>query len=95
MAVLVRNPDRLRTVVNHIVKHFQMKVEPNGFKAQVVTFDRQCCVLCKQVMDELIGAEASANGRPAIGVTRFSSTESPAQLHPHGIERIRKENTSC
>jgi type I restriction enzyme R subunit len=60
MAVLVKNPERVRAVVQHIVTHFQQKVEPNGFKAQVVVFDRECCVLYKQVMDELIGAEASA-----------------------------------
>lgn len=60
MAVLVKNPERVRAVVNHIVKHYQTKVEPNGFKAQVVTFDRECCVLYKQVMDELLGPEASA-----------------------------------
>jgi type I restriction enzyme R subunit len=60
MAVLVKNPDRVRALVNHIVKHFQTKVEPNGFKAQVVTFDRECCVLYKTVMDELIGPDASA-----------------------------------
>jgi len=60
MAVLVKNPERVRAVVSHIVKHFQAKVEPNGFKAQVVTFDRECCVLYKQVMDELIGEDASA-----------------------------------
>jgi type I restriction enzyme R subunit len=60
MAVLVKNPERVRAVVNHIVKHFQSKVEPNGFKAQIVTFDRACCVLYKAVMDELVGPDASA-----------------------------------
>ncbi len=60
MAVLVKNPERVRAVVSHMVQHFQSKVEPNGFKAQVVTFDRECCVLYKQIMDELIGSEASA-----------------------------------
>ncbi|MBI5818277.1 MAG: type I restriction endonuclease subunit R [Verrucomicrobia bacterium] len=60
MAVLVKNPERIRAVVQHIVKHFQQKVEPNGFKAQVVVFDRECCVLYKAVMDELVGPEASA-----------------------------------
>jgi len=60
MAVLVKNPKRVRAVVEHIVQHFQTKVEPNGFKAQVVCFDRECCVLYKKVMDELIGPEASA-----------------------------------
>ena len=60
MAVLVKNPERVRAVVQHMVTHYQTKVEPNGFKAQVVVFDRECCVLYKQVMDELIGPEASA-----------------------------------
>jgi type I restriction enzyme R subunit len=60
MAVLVKNPERVRAVVEHIVKHFQTKVEPNGFKAQVVCFDRECCVLYKTVMDEIIGPDASA-----------------------------------
>jgi len=60
MARLVKNPERIRAVVQHMVNHFQAKVEPNGFKAQVVVFDRECCVLYKQVMDELIGPEASA-----------------------------------
>ncbi len=60
MAVLVKNPERVRAVVSHMVNHFRTKVEPSGFKAQVVVLDRECCVLYKAVMDELVGPEASA-----------------------------------
>jgi type I restriction enzyme, R subunit len=60
MAVLVKNPERVRAVASHMVNHFRAKVEPNGFKAQVVVFDRECCVLYKAVMDELVGPDASA-----------------------------------
>jgi type I restriction enzyme R subunit len=60
MAVLIKAPVRVNAICQHIVKHFQEKVEPNGFKAQVVSFDRECCVLYKKAMDELIGPEASA-----------------------------------
>ena len=60
MAVLVKNPERVRAVVEHIVRHYRAKVEPNGFKAQVVCFDRECCVLYKKVMDEIAGPDASA-----------------------------------
>lgn len=60
MAVLVKNPERVQAVVEHIVQHYQTKVEPNGFKAQVVCFDRECCVLYKTAMDAIIGPEASA-----------------------------------
>ena len=60
MAVLIKAPTRVQAICQHIVSHFQKKVEPNGFKSQVVTFDRECCVLYKRILDELVGAEASA-----------------------------------
>ena len=82
MAVLVKNPERVRAVVNHIVTHFQSKVEPNGFKAQVVTFDRECCVLYKEVMDELIGPEASAIVMSASPATRQNGRNTSATRMP-------------
>jgi len=60
MAVLIKAPVRVQAICQHIVNHYQDKVEPNGFKAQVVTFDRECCVLYKKAMDELVGPDASA-----------------------------------
>ncbi len=59
MAVLIKAPERVKTICEHIVNHYQKKVEPNGFKAQVVTFDRECCVIYKKVLDKLVGPEAS------------------------------------
>ena len=60
MAVLIKAPARVSAICQHIVNHYQEKVEPNGFKVQVVTFDRECCVLYKKSMDELVGPEVSA-----------------------------------
>ena len=59
MAVLIKSPERVQGICEHIVKHFKEKIEPNGFKSQVVTFDRECCVLYKNALDKLIGPEAS------------------------------------
>lgn len=59
MAVLVKNPERVKAVVEHIVEHYRTKVEPNGFKAQVVCFDRECCVLYKNAMDAIAGPDSS------------------------------------
>ena len=42
---LITAPERLHDVCAHIANHFKTKVEPNGFKAMVVTYDRECCVL--------------------------------------------------
>lgn len=60
MAVLIKAPARVQAICQHIVNHYQSKIEPTGLKAQVVTFDRECCVLYKNVIDELAGPEASA-----------------------------------
>ena len=60
MAVLIKAPARVQAICQHIINHYQHKVEPNDFKAQVVTFDRECCVLYKKAMDELVGPDATA-----------------------------------
>lgn len=60
MAVLIKTPARVQAICQHIVQHYQAKVGPNGLKAQVVTFDRECCVLYKKAIDVLAGPEASA-----------------------------------
>ena len=59
MAVLVKTPERIRRVCEDIVQHFQSKVEPNGFKGQIVTFDRESCLLYKQELDKLLPPAAS------------------------------------
>jgi type I restriction enzyme R subunit len=59
MAVLVKTPERIRHVCEDIVQHFQSKVEPNCFKGQIVTFDRESCLLYKTELDKLLPPEAS------------------------------------
>lgn len=59
MAVLVKSPERIRAICADIAQHFQEKVAPNGFGAQVVTFDRESCVLYKQELDKHLPAEVS------------------------------------
>lgn len=59
MAVLVKTPERIRKVCEDIVQHYQTKVEPNGFKGQIVTFDRESCLLFKDELDKLLPPEAT------------------------------------
>ena len=60
MAVLVKTPERIRVVAADIARHFRERVQPQGFKGQVVAFDRAACVLYKQALDEMLPPEASA-----------------------------------
>ena len=50
---------RIRKVCEHIVKHFREQIEPNGYKGQVVVYDRECCLMYKEEIDKLLGEEAS------------------------------------
>lgn len=59
MAILVKAPERIRAICGDIAKHFQEKVAPNGFGAQVVTFDRESCLLYKQELDRHLPPEVS------------------------------------
>jgi len=60
MAVLVKSPERIEKICADIARHFQEKVAPNGFGAQVVTFDRESCVLYKRALDQHLPPEVSA-----------------------------------
>jgi type I restriction enzyme R subunit len=59
LAVLVKSPERIQKICADIARHFQEKVAPGGFGAQVVTFDRESCVLYKKALDEYLQPEMS------------------------------------
>ena len=59
MAVLVKSPQRIGAICADIARHYDENVAPNGFGAQVVTFDRESCVLYKQELDKHLPEEAS------------------------------------
>ena len=59
MEVLVKVPERIQNICADVAKHFQEKVKPNGFKAMLVTFDRESCLLYKAELDEYLPPEAS------------------------------------
>ncbi len=59
MKAIMYNPARIRKVCEHIAKHFRERIEPNGYKGQVVVYDRECCLRYKEVLDELLGEDAS------------------------------------
>ncbi|MDK8871743.1 HsdR family type I site-specific deoxyribonuclease [Paracoccus sp. SSJ] len=59
MSILVKAPKRITAICADIAKHFQEKVAPNGFGAQVVSFDRESCLLYKQELDRHLPPEVS------------------------------------
>ena len=59
MQAIMYDEKRIRKVCAHIVKHFTEKIRPNGYKAQVVVYDRHCCLKYKEELDKLLGEEYS------------------------------------
>ena len=59
MAVFLKSPERVRTIVADIVEHFKAHVDPERLKAMIVTPDRYACVQYKEELDKLLRPEAS------------------------------------
>jgi type I restriction enzyme R subunit len=59
MSTLVKVPERVEKICADIAAHFQDKVQPNGFKGMVVTFDQESCLLYKAALDQHLPPEAS------------------------------------
>lgn len=59
-ATLVKLPKRMEAVARDIVEHYKLYVEPNGFKAQIVAYDRESVAAYKKLLDKLMPAEWSA-----------------------------------
>lgn len=58
-SALVKLEKRMRAVALDIVEHFKLYIEPNGFKAQIVCYDREACAVYKKLLDEQIPKEWS------------------------------------
>lgn len=59
MAAFLKSPERVSKIVLDIATHFKEKVDPQGFKAMIVTPDRFACVQYKEELDKHFAFEAS------------------------------------
>jgi type I restriction enzyme R subunit len=86
MAVLVKVPERIEAICGDIARHFQEKVEPNGFKAMVVTFDQESCLLYKAALDRHLPPEASE-----IVISVSGKEREDARYKPYKRDRDAEE----
>lgn len=83
MAVLVKVPDRVATICQDIATHYRAKVEPQGFKAMVVTYDQDCCLLYKAALDKHLPAGSTD--------VVISVTKDDARFEPYDRTRDEEE----
>lgn len=56
---LVKLDKRMEAVIQDIVEHYKLYVLPNGFKAQIVCYDREATAKYKALLDKLVPPEWS------------------------------------
>lgn len=59
-AALVKLPKRMEAVARDIADHYRLYVAPDGYKAQVVAYDRDAVATYKQLLDKIVPSEWSA-----------------------------------
>ncbi|ROQ82493.1 type I restriction enzyme R subunit [Streptomyces sp. CEV 2-1] len=59
LEALIKAPARVGKIAADIAEHFTAKVAPQGFKAQVVVYDKATCVAYKKELDGLLGPDVS------------------------------------
>lgn len=62
LADLVRHPKRIELIAFDLWNHFKSYALPDGFKAQLVAYDREAIILYKQTLDKLIAADYEKQG---------------------------------
>lgn len=62
---LVKHPKRIDLIAYDVWQHFKHYAKPDGFKAQLVAYDREAIVLYKRALDRHIAAELAKDGMNA------------------------------
>jgi type I restriction enzyme R subunit len=82
---ILLNPDRIRAVCADILDHYTAKIAPNGFKAQVVAFDRELVVAYMQELGRLI-AERGLPYETAVVMT-VGGKDEPTSWLEYALDR--------
>ncbi len=83
---LVKLDKRMRAVARDIVDHYRLYIDPNGFKAQVVCYDREATAKFKQLFDELIPAEWTE-----VIYSSGDPNSDPENLRKYNTSRAQRE----
>lgn len=68
LADLVKHPKRIELIAFDIWTHFKAFARPDGFKAQIVCYDRESIILYKRALDKIIAED--------LGDAKFASSMS-------------------
>jgi len=95
-SALVKLPERMKAIAQDIVDHYRLYVLPNGFKAQVVCYDREATATYKKLLDEMIPNNWSAvvysPGNPNTEVENLSQYNTSKRERDEIINNFKNPN---
>ncbi|MFN8469471.1 MAG: HsdR family type I site-specific deoxyribonuclease [Caldilineaceae bacterium] len=90
LLAVLKAPQRIEAIAAHIAAHFQAHVLPLGFKAMIVTPDREACMLYKRALDQYLDPQWSVVVYSANA--RVDSADMQAlYLDAEAEQRVRKD----
>jgi len=76
VAILAKHPRRIKTIAEDIWTHYKARVEPDGYKAQIVAIDREAIILYKRALDEVITQDLMRQGMPETEAVAMATSMS-------------------
>jgi type I restriction enzyme, R subunit len=87
---ILEAPQRIRWICLDIIKHYQEHIQPNGFKAMIVTPSRRSAMLYKKTLDELNAPLAVAIISSDYNDDAFFSDYTDSKKHKQHIANFKK-----
>jgi type I restriction system adenine methylase HsdM len=87
---LLEAPQRIRWVCLDLLKHYRDHIQPNGFKAMIVTSSRRAAVLYKETLDELEAAPSACIISSRHNDSEFFTRYTDATRQKQHIENFKK-----
>jgi len=93
LADLVKHPKRIELIAFDIWTHFKQFARPDGFKAQIVCYDREAVVLYKRALDKVIAADlGDADLAASMSACVYSASQEDGKPSEDAhIDSVRKD----
>ncbi len=85
---IMLNPERIQVVCRDILDHYQAKIAPSGFKAQVVAFDRELVVAYENELNRLITQRELPYETKVVMTT--GGKDDPADWADYSLDRAQE-----
>ncbi len=83
---IVKLDKRMEAIAQDIVEHFKLYVEPTGFKAQIVCYDREATAKYKELLDKLVPKDWST-----VIYSAGDPNTSPEELQKYNTTKAKRE----